>query len=157
MRFERGNAGPFDIALGFKPPNGVGLAIDGGGFTGGGFLIFDRAKGEYAGGLELRFEDRIDITAIGILNTRMPDGELRLLAADRHRVRVPADPAAVRVHAAAVGGLLALNRTINRDALEGGVRDGSLDSILFPTDVVANAPRIIGDLKRVFPPQAGRS
>ena len=44
---------PSTSRSGFKPPNGVGLAIDGGGFTGGGFLIFDRAKGEYAGALEL--------------------------------------------------------------------------------------------------------
>ena len=36
VSFEDGNAGPFDIALGFKPPNGAGLALEGGGFTGGG-------------------------------------------------------------------------------------------------------------------------
>src|SRR4029079_3900287 len=36
-----------------------------------------------------------------------------------------------------------------------GVRDGSLNSILFPTDIVANAGRIIGDLQRIFPPQDG--
>ena len=35
------------------------------------------------------------------------------------------------------------------------LRDGSLNSILFPQDVVANAPRIISDLKRVFPPLDG--
>ena len=39
VTFAAGNAGPFGIALGFKPPNGVGLALDGGGFNGGGFLI----------------------------------------------------------------------------------------------------------------------
>ena len=42
------------------------------------------------------------------------------------------------------------------DELQGGVRDGSLNSILFPTDVVANAARIISDLKRIFPPKDGR-
>jgi len=35
------------------------------------------------------------------------------------------------------------------------VRDGTLQSILFPKDVVVNAPRIIGDLQRVFPAQRG--
>ena len=155
VAFQDGNAGPFDIGLGFKPPNGAGLALEGGGFTGGGFLIFDRAKGEYAGGLELRFQDRIDITAIGILSTRMPDGSsgfslLIVIASDIPPITLPFGFVLRRV-----GGLLALNRTINRDALEGGLRDGSLDSILFPKDIVANAARIIGDLQRVFPPQAG--
>ena len=55
-----------------------------------------------------------------------------------------------------VGGLLGLNRTVDLDALQVGVRDGTLNSILFPTDVVANAPRIISDLKRVFPPHEDR-
>ena len=55
-----------------------------------------------------------------------------------------------------VGGLLGLNRTVELDALQVGVRDGTLNSILFPTDVVANAPRIISDLKRVFPPHEDR-
>jgi hypothetical protein len=72
--FEPGNLGPFGLGLGFKPPDGVGLAIDTGGFTGGGFLIFDPAKGEYAGGLELEFEGTIAVKAIGLLDTRMPDG-----------------------------------------------------------------------------------
>ena len=53
--FEPGNAGPFDIDVGFMPPNGVGLSIDGGGFKGGGFLEFDAERGEYAGTLELTF------------------------------------------------------------------------------------------------------
>ena len=44
---------------------------------------------------------------------------------------------------------------MHHDALRAGVRDGSLDSILFPTDVVANAPRILGDLQRIFPAQQG--
>ena len=32
-----GNLGPVQLDAAFKPPNGVGLAIDGGGFAGGGF------------------------------------------------------------------------------------------------------------------------
>ena len=43
------------------------------------------------------------------------------------------------------------------EALALGVRDGSIDSILFPQDVVANAPQIISDLQRIFPPKDGPS
>ena len=31
-----GNLGPLDLDFGFKPPNGLGLSVDGGGFSGGG-------------------------------------------------------------------------------------------------------------------------
>jgi len=154
--FSPGNMGPFDLDLGFKPPNGVGLAIDGGGFTGGGFLIFDSDKGEYAGGLELEFQGVIAVKAIGLLNTRMPDGSsgFSLL------IIITAEFAPIQLSFGftllGVGGLLGLNRTVVYDVLRNGLRDGSLQSILFPQDVVANAPRIINDLRRIFPPLDNR-
>src|SRR5262249_45572121 len=55
----------------------------------------------------------------------------------------------------AVGGLLGLNRTMRLDAIAEGVRTGSLDSIMFPKDVIANAPKIISDLRNYFPPKDG--
>jgi hypothetical protein len=153
VAFVPGNAGPFDISLGFHPPNGVGLSVDGGGFAGGGFLILDAAKGEYAGGLDLMFEDTIAIRAIGILTTKMPDGSegfslLILIATDFPPIQL-----SFGFTLNGVGGLLGLNRGLDIDVLHGGLRDGSLGSILFPVDVVANAARIISDLGRVFPPQ----
>ncbi|HEY3840751.1 MAG TPA: DUF6603 domain-containing protein, partial [Bryobacteraceae bacterium] len=40
-----GNLGPADLSIKFKPPSGVGLAIDAGLVAGGGFLSFDPTKG----------------------------------------------------------------------------------------------------------------
>ena len=37
-----------------------------------------------------------------------------------------------------------------------GLRDNTLSSILFPTNIIANADRILSDLREVFPPQADR-
>jgi hypothetical protein len=70
----KGNLGPVNLALGFRPPNGVGLALDAGIVKGGGYLFFDFDKGEYAGALELTFSEVISLKAIGIINTKMPDG-----------------------------------------------------------------------------------
>ena len=39
------------------------------------------------------------------------------------------------------------------EELAEGVRTGAVESVMFPRDVVANAPRIITDLQRFFPPQ----
>jgi hypothetical protein len=35
------------------------------------------------------------------------------------------------------------------------VRIGAVENIMFPQDVIANAPQIISDMKRYFPPMAG--
>ena len=44
-----GNLGPADLAFGFKPPTGAGIAVDAGPVSGGGFLSYDRDRGEYSG------------------------------------------------------------------------------------------------------------
>lgn len=62
-----GNLGPADLAFGFKPPNGVGLAVDAGVVTGGGFLDIDPAAGEYSGALELELLDFLSLKAIGLI------------------------------------------------------------------------------------------
>ena len=131
-------------------------SLDGGGFKGGGFLYLDIPKGEYAGALELSFQGIVDVQAIGILNTKLPDGQpgfslLILISAEFAPIQLSFGFTLI-----GVGGLIGLNRTILFDPLRAGVRDGSLNSVLFPHDVVANAPRIIGDLKRIFPPMDGR-
>ena len=58
-----GNAGPAQIDVGFKPPNGVGLSIDAGVVKGGGYLFIDSDAGEYAGALELTFAGFLSLKA----------------------------------------------------------------------------------------------
>jgi Family of unknown function (DUF6603) len=155
VTFQHGNAGPFDISLGFKPPDGIGLEIDAGGFTGGGFLILEPDKGQYSGGLDLMFQGTISVRALAILDTKTPDGGegfslLILITSEFPPIQLPFGFTLL-----GVGGLLGLNRTALLESLEAGLHDGTLNSILFPTDIVVNAARIIGDLRRVFPPQHG--
>jgi hypothetical protein len=151
-----GNLGPVDAAFSFKPPTGIGLLLDGGGLKGGGFLSLDIPKGEYAGAVELTFQGFLQLKAVGILNTKMPDGRpgfslLLIITAEFAPIQL-----GFGFTLLGVGGLVGVNRTMLLPELANGVRDGSLQSILFPRDVVANAPRIIADLKRVFPPLDGR-
>ena len=42
------------------------------------------------------------------------------------------------------------------DALVEGVRSGAIESVMFPQDIVANAPRILSDLRAFFPPEQGK-
>lgn len=151
-----GNLGALDLSFAFSPPKGVGLSLDAGVIKGGGYLFFDFEKQEYAGALELSFSEIISLKAIGIITTKMPDGSngfslLIIITAEFTPIQLGFGFTLI-----GVGGLLGLNRTVLFDPLRAGVRDGSLNSVLFPQDVVANAPRIINDLKRIFPPMQDR-
>jgi hypothetical protein len=151
-----GNLGPLQFDLGFKPPNGVGLSVNAGIVQGGGFLYIDTDRGEYAGALELVFADFLSLHAIGLITTKMPDGSsgFSLL------VIITADfgtgiQLGFGFTLLGVGGLLGLNRIMLLQPLMDGVRTGAINSIMFPQNVVANAPRIISDLRAIFPPQQG--
>ncbi len=146
-----GNLGPLQFDIDFKPPDGVGLSIDTGVIKGGGFLSLNFDAGEYFGALELSFQDVITLKAIGIINTKMPDGSkgfalLILVTAEFTPIQLGFGFTLI-----GVGGLLALNRSLDTEALRAGVRTGAVNSILFPQDIVANISKIISDLKTVFP------
>ncbi|HEY2496508.1 MAG TPA: DUF6603 domain-containing protein [Candidatus Angelobacter sp.] len=148
-----GNAGPVDVSVEFKPPKGAGLSIDTGIVVGGGFLSFDPDKGEYAGVAELSIADVVTVKAIGLITTKMPDGSsgfslLLILTTDFPPIQL-----GFGFTLNGVGGLLGLNRSVQLDVLRDGVRTGAVDEIMFPTDIIANAPRIISDLRTIFPPQ----
>lgn len=146
-----GKLGMADIAFSFMPPKGVGLSMDTGVITGGGFLSLDFEKGEYFGALELTFQGFISLKAIAIINTKMPDGRdgfalLILVTAEFTPIQL-----SFGFTLNGVGGLLALNRSVNTEAVKTGVRTSAINSIMFPQDIVANIHRIISDLKTIFP------
>ena len=148
-----GNAGPAQIDVSFKPPNGAGLSLDAGGFKGGGFLMLDPERGEYAGALELDFQGMFSVKAIGIVNTKMPDGSpgfslLIVISAEFTPIQL-----SFGFTLNGVGGIIGLNRTLVVAALADGIRTNAIKSILFPENVIANISRIISDIKQFFPPQ----
>ena len=153
-----GNAGPVQFELGFKPPEGVGLSIDAGAVRGGGYLYFNFEKEEYAGVLQLKILEMISITAIALITTRMPDGSSNFSLLVIISVEfVPGIQLGLGFTLIGLGGLLGLNRTMLLEPLMNGVRTGTINSIMFPQgDIIANAPRIISDLRAIFPPYVGR-
>jgi hypothetical protein len=151
-----GNLGPLDLSASFKPPNGVGLALDAGVVKGGGYLYLDFDKGQYAGALELTISDFLSLKAIGLIDTKLPGGQtgfslLIIITAEFD----PGVQLGFGFTLIGVGGLLGLNRSMLLDPLAQGVRTGSVNSILFPVNVIENAPKIISDLRVIFPPQEG--
>ena len=148
---KAGLLGKHDLRVGFKPPSGVGLAIDAGVVVGGGYLFFDRDRAEYAGVLQLEIGE-IAVGAVGLLTTRMPDGSdgfslLLIITAEFAPIQL-----GFGFTLNGLGGLLGVNRTVVVDVLREGLRARTLDSVMFPEDPVRNAPQIVSDLRRVFPP-----
>jgi hypothetical protein len=156
VNFQRGNLGPLNLDFGFKPPNGVGLAIDAGVVKGGGYLYFNYDKEEYAGALELAIAEFLTLKAIGLITTRMPDGSkgFSMLIIITAEFGSPIQ-LSFGFTLSGVGGLLGLHRTMLLQPLAEGVRTGAVNSVMFPTNVVENAPRIISDLRSFFPPHEG--
>jgi hypothetical protein len=157
LLFKQGNLGPMDLSVGFKPPNGVGLLVDAAIIKGGGYLYFDFDKEEYAGVLELSIAEIVTVKAIGLITTRMPDGSkgfsLLIIITAEFASGIQLGFGFTLL---GVGGLLGLNRQMLVEPIGTGIRTGAINSIVFPPDPVANAPRIISDLRTYFPPYEGK-
>jgi hypothetical protein len=148
-----GNVGVANLDFGFKPPNGVGLSIDEAAVTGGGFLYLDSDKGQYAGVVQLSIEGGINVTGLGLIATRLPEGAkgyslLIIIAVEDFKPI----PLGLGFNLTGIGGLLAINRTFAEEVLRSGLKNHTLDSVLFPQDPIRNAPQILSNLNKVFPP-----
>ncbi|HEX5085387.1 MAG TPA: DUF6603 domain-containing protein, partial [Blastocatellia bacterium] len=149
---DGGNLGVANLDFGFKYPNGVGLSIDNAAVSGGGYLYFDKDKGQYAGVVQLNLQGDISVKGIGLIATRLPDNSngfsllVIITAEDFKPIPLP-----LGFKLTGVGGLLAINRTFNEEVLRAGLKNHTLDSVMFPKDPVRNAPQIISNLNKVFP------
>jgi hypothetical protein len=146
------NFGVVNVEVEFKPPEGLGVAVNTPVFTGGGYLYFNHEKEEYAGALELSFMDLFAVSAIGLINNKMPDGQpgtsvLFIISVEF----TPGIALGFGFFISGLGGILGVHRTIQVDRLRDGVQNGTIQNILFPQNIIANITRIISDIKEVFP------
>jgi hypothetical protein len=151
-----GHAGQIALDFHFKPPRGVGLSLDAGPVKGGGFLDIDPVRREYSGMLELDLSGIVSVKAIGLINTRMPDGSdgfsLLIIITAEFGTGIQLGFGFTLL---GVGGILGLNRGMAVQPLVEGVRGGSVERIMFPHDIIANAPQIVSDLRTLFPVEQG--
>ena len=154
LAFQRGNLGPVDFGFRFVPPAGLGLAIEAGPVSGGGFIRYDPAAGRYAGVLELDI-GTIGVTGVGLLDTKLPGGADGFALLVAMRASFPPIQVGFGFALTGVGGLVALNRRVDVDALRQRLASGTAGRILAPEDPVRNAPTLLADLGAVFPPAPG--
>jgi hypothetical protein len=141
--------------FGYRGPSGIGLLIDSEPVVGGGYLFADRAAGLYAGTLQLEIKG-LTLQAVGVITTKMPDGTPGFSLLVIITGEFPAVNLGFGFRLTGAGGLLAYNRTANVEALRAGLKNRSLDAVLFPENPVADAPRIVSTLQTVMPPRDGQ-
>ncbi len=145
-----GNLGPLDLDLGFKVPSGIGLTLDAGPVSGGGYLAMDPAGGRYAGVLQLKLPV-CSAVAYGIYE--QVQGKASFVAVLGLRF-TPAIQLGFGFALSGVGGLVGLNRRADVDLLRERLASGAAGNVLFCEDPLRNAPALLGDLASFFPPVA---
>ena len=140
--------------VGFKPPDGFGLSLDASVVRAAGYLLVQGTR--YVGAVEIDVFDKFQLSAIGIVTTTNVDGSpgFSLLLLISMQLPVPI-PIGYGFFFAGAGGLLGLNRSMDVDRIRAGLRAGTADSILFPTDIVNRIDAIVRDLEESFPQQEG--
>jgi hypothetical protein len=149
---DNGALGKYDLAFGLKLPTGYAVSLEASGITGGGFLSV--SDSEYRGALALKFET-FGLSAFAILDTTLPGGQRGFSFV----ASIFGDfvlPLGYGFFLTGLGGLIGINRTTNTQALRDVLYAGTLDSILFPADPIANASRILDNMAAVFPARDGQ-
>ena len=146
---------PLSPSVRVLPPTGLGLAIDAGAVTGGGYLEHEPEIGRYAGAAELELLGT-GLTAVGVVTTQLPGGEAGWSMFLSLGIRLSGVQLGFGFTLNGVGGLVGVNRGLDDDALGDAVRAGSLGAILFPDDPIADAPQILADIDSVFPAADGQ-
>jgi hypothetical protein len=148
-----------DNSVSVPMPTGLAVSVDTDAVSGGGFLQrIESGTGEvtWRGGLALRLGRRYDVTAWGVVQTGggRPYTLLVFLA-----VRFsPPIHLSYSFQLVAVGGLVALNRTMDVDALRDAAMEAEgakLDPLLFPDRPEERFLELLPALERFFPPAPG--
>ncbi len=144
-----GMIGPFDASFEITGPKGIGVSIDAGAVKGTGYLYIDDS--EYRGLVQLEISGKFTITAIAILNTKMPDGSkgnsfITIISITGLNIQL-----GMGFVLDGLGGILGIHRTMDTQFLRDGIREGTLDSLMFPQNVQENLSKIISDMKSVYP------
>ncbi len=135
-----------------EPPTGVGLAVDAGLVSGGGFL--DRlGPDEYAGALELKLLG-LGAFAYGVYK-KLPGGAPSVIALIGVRFPFPGVQLSWGFALTGLGGLVGVNRRADTDLLRDRLASGAAGNVLFNEDPARNAPTLLADLREFFPEKPG--
>ena len=91
------------------------MAIRAEGISGGGFLDFDPPH--YVGMMQLSFQNEIDVTAFGLITTKLPDGRPGFSLVISILAEFQPIQLGLGFALTGVGGVIGINRHMNEEAL----------------------------------------
>ncbi|MDF5753245.1 DUF6603 domain-containing protein [Spongiactinospora sp. TRM90649] len=130
-------------------PTGAGVRLDLPVVKGSGFLI-GRGEGEYAGGISAAIPP-MSVTAFGVLGMS-PPSFIAILGAT---FPPPGIQIGFGFAVSGIGGVVGVNRRVDRDALLRAVENGTAAALLFPADPAAAADAVGRALPEIFPAARG--
>ena len=150
----------FNLPVTPRWPDQVGLRVDAGIVTGGGFI--QRVEREYKQPDGSKFKRvefggaiQLDILKVGVSSIVIlaPDPFSLVLVMG---IRFPSPiNLSFGFTLNGIGGLVALDRGIDLDALREGMKDHVIDRMLFPENPVSAAPKLLDQVASIFPPRPG--
>lgn len=153
---EKGNYGDFDLDADLQYPSGFGLSVDASAVKGAGIIQIDQKTGEFFGALELVIIKKIGVGAFVLCDPGTAKGHdfsMVVLLSARFS---PGIPLGMGFSLTAIGGTLGLNRQISRDALQNGVRAGTLDQVFFVENIKDHLAEMKTNVITYFPEKKGQ-
>ena len=144
------SVGGATIVLGILPPTGGALALDAGALSAAGTLMRDGDGA--AGSLGVRLGPA---QVIGFGRLDVPDGTPSIVVVLGIHF-LPPIQLSFGFALSAVGGVVGINRRIDKDALHARLADGSALDALFPDDPVKGAGIVLATLGAIFQRQPGQ-
>ena len=140
---------------GVKPvlPSGLGLDLSLPVLPGGGF-VKTTGPGAYAGLLSIDLAI-VEVQAFALLQLPIEGHALSFAAILSIQFPFPGIQISSGFSLNGVGGIVAINRRLDRHALEAAVLDGSVNQLLFPVDPASHGPAIVATLGHIFPAANG--
>ncbi|MBQ7073303.1 MAG: S1 RNA-binding domain-containing protein [Bacteroidales bacterium] len=153
---EEGIFGDFDLDGSIKYPSGFGITVDASAVKGGGFISIDQQTGEFFGVLDLNIINKIGVGGFLLCDPGTAKGhEFSLVVLLSARFN-PGVPLGMGFSLTAVGGTLGLNRELSRDAIQNGVRTGSLDQVFFVSNIKDHLSEMKSNVLTYFPVKKGQ-
>lgn len=142
--------GDFDFDLNFKFPTGIGISIDTVAVKGAGFISIDLEKGEFFGSIEIRVVDKFGVAGFVLCDTGAKSGMFSLATLITASFS-PGIPLGMGFSLTGVGGCLGLNRMLDRKGIMDGVRQGTLKSVFFVSDLANHLSEVKSNAEKFFP------
>ena len=130
--------------------------MDASAVKGGGFISIDQETGEFFGVLDLNIINKIGVGGFLLCDPGTAKGHFFSLVVLLSARFNPGIPLGLGFSLTAVGGTLGLNRELSRDAIQNGVRTGSLDQVFFVQDIQKHLAEMKSNVLAYFPAKKGQ-